>query len=100
MRILETAVVSRKTAKDGKLEITKDTARRLGDPGSTVLVSVGGIEGDGTVVSMPCQCRGETNHAVHTFLESALLRSLPPESSVELHSDSDTAPVRVRVTPV
>ena len=97
MHILETAVVSRKTAKDGKLEITRETARRLGDSGSTVLVNVEGIEGDGTVVSMPCQCRGEMNHTVHVFLESALLRSLPAQSAVKLFSDSDTDPIRVQV---
>ncbi len=97
MHILETAVVSRKTAKDGKLEITRETARRLGDPGAKVLVDVEGIEGDGTVVSMPCQCRGETNHTAHVFLESVVLRSLPAQCAVELFSDSDMNPVRVRV---
>lgn len=99
MIVLETAAVSRKTPRDGKLEIRRETAERLRDAGATVTVLVGDSEGPGTVVTMPCGCKGETTHAEHVFLQSEGLRALSPELTVELSLDADAIPARVYVRP-
>lgn len=99
MIVLETTSVSRKTPRDGKLEIRKDTAQRLRDAGATITVLVGGAEGPGSVVTMPCGCKGGETHIEHVFLQSDGLRALSPESRVELTLDPGATPVRVYVQP-
>lgn len=99
MIVLETTSVSRKTARDGKLQIRLDTAQRLRDAGATLTVMVGDSEGPGVVVTMPCGCKGDVTHTEHVFLQSEGLRALPAEMSVELALDPDTSPARVSVRP-
>jgi len=99
MIVLETTSVSRKTPRDGKLEIRRETAERLRDSGATVTVLVGDSEGPGMVVTMPCGCKGAVTHAEHVFLQADGLRALPPELSVELTLDPDAIPARVYVHP-
>lgn len=99
MIVLETTSVSRKTARDGKLEIRRETAERLRDAGATVSVLVGDTEGPGSVVTMPCGCKGTVTHAEHVFLQAEGLRVLSPELSVELALDPDAIPARVYVRP-
>lgn len=96
---LETTAVSRKTPRDGKLEIRHETAVRLRDAGAAVTVQVGDSEGPGAVVSMPCGCRGKTTHVEHVFLQAEGLRALAPELVVELTLDPDAIPARVYVRP-
>lgn len=100
MIILETTSVSRKTPRDGKLEIRRETAHRLRDAGAAVTVLVGDSEGPGVVVVMPCGCKGTTTHAEHVFLQAEGLRALAPELSVELSLDPEPSPARVYVRPV
>src|SRR6476620_6708607 len=57
-RSIERRKVSRKTAGDGKLEITKGAAGRLESLGSRFTVRVNDHDGEGTLGSMPCTCRG------------------------------------------
>lgn len=98
MIVLETTAVSRKTPRDGKLEIRKETAQRLRDVGA-ITVIVGGVEGPGSVVTMPCGCKGVETHIEHMFLQAEGLRASSPESSVELTLDSEALPARVYVQP-
>ena len=97
MIVLETATVSRKTPRDGKLEIRKDTAQRLRDAGTRVMVLVGDVEGPGAIVTMPCGCKGAETHTEHVFLQADGLRALSPELSVELTLDPGATPPRVHV---
>ena len=97
MIVLETTSVSRKTPRDGKLEIRMETAERLRDAGAMVTVLVGDVEGPGTVVTMPCGCKGAETHTEHVFLQAEGLRALPPESAVELSLDAEAMPARVHV---
>jgi hypothetical protein len=97
MIVLETTMVSRKTPRDGKLEIRNDTAQRLRDAGAAVTVVVGDNESQGTVVTMPCGCKGTQTHAEHVFLQAEGLRALAPELAVELSFDTGATPARVYV---
>ena len=99
MIVLETTAVSRKTPRDGKLEIRNETAQRLRDAGALLTVLVGDVEGPGTVVAMPCGCKGTETHTEHVFLQSEGLRALSPELSVELTLDPGAVPPRVYVQP-
>ena len=99
MTMLQAAVVSRKTPRDGKLEISAQTAERLGGVGTNIRVSAQGTSAAGMVVSMPCGCKGETRHVSHVFLHSDVLRALPPESSVVLELEQDAQGPSVSVVP-
>jgi hypothetical protein len=71
---LEQRPVSRKTARDGKHEISADTAARLLTLGGSVDVLVDGVADRGTVASMPCTCRPEVHE--HWFIEAPALRAM------------------------
>ena len=72
--LLEVRAVSRKTARDGRHEITADTASRLRALSSPLSVVVDGVPDAGAVASMPCTCRPEAHE--HWFIEAPALRSL------------------------
>lgn len=72
--VLEVRTISRKTARDGKHEISEATASRLRALVSPLLVLVDGVADRGTVASMPCTCRPEAHE--HWFIEAQALRSL------------------------
>jgi hypothetical protein len=72
--VLEVRPISRKTARDGKHEISAATASRLRVLASPLHVLVDGVPGQGTVAAMPCTCRPEAHE--HWFIESQALRSL------------------------
>jgi|ERR671914_3006897 hypothetical protein len=72
--LLESRSVSRKTARDGKHEVTAKTAARLRALPSPFDVIVDGMADRGTLVPMPCACRGEAHE--HWFIEAQALRSL------------------------
>ena len=86
-RLVEARTVSRKTPGDGKLEITKVAAERLESLGNRFAVRVSDRDGEGTLGTMPCTCRGEEKPHVHYFVESDLFRSLVPGTSVDLLVD-------------
>ena len=83
---LETRTVSRKTPRDGRLEITKPIALRLqqaaGD--GEIAVDVDGEPGAARIDTYECTCRGPDARHVHYFLQSELFKALVPESRVEL----------------
>jgi hypothetical protein len=80
----ERARVSRKTPKDGKLEISDRAAAVLSVRGSGFDLVVNGAAGRAVVTSMACTCRGGDGEHVHYFLQSELLKVLPPESEVSI----------------
>ncbi len=78
---LQRSTVSRKTPRDGKLEISIESAMRLERLGGLEVV-VGRVRAAGRVASMPCTCRGPGDEHVHWFLESEPLKTLAPGDSV------------------
>jgi hypothetical protein len=99
MVFLERTSVSRKTPRDGKLEISRESADRLRSAGAALTVRVGDTEGPGAVMTMPCGCKGAATHVEHVFLQAEELRALAPELSVELSVDPGVSPARVYVRP-
>ena len=86
---VEQRTVSRKTPKDGKLEISADAAGRL--PATTRIgLTVDGRRGEAALVSLACTCRGDAGH-VHHFLEAELFRTLVPDQKVIVRISSDGA---------
>ncbi|HJU67606.1 MAG TPA: hypothetical protein VJ650_05095, partial [Gemmatimonadaceae bacterium] len=85
--VLEVRSVSRKTARDGKHEISSDTAARLRGLASPLTVIVDGVRDRGSVASMPCTCRPEAHE--HWFIQSDALRSLEAgrEATTSLGAD-------------
>jgi len=96
--VLETRPVSRKTARDGKHEISPDTAARLRTFPSPLRVVVDGVPDRATVASMPCTCRPEAHE--HWFIESQALRSLEAgrEATTSIAADGRTIDVRTATT--
>ena len=86
-RPIESRTISRKTPGDGKLEITKVAAGKLESLGAAFAVRVNERDGDATLGTMPCTCRGDDHPHVHYFVQSELFRSLVPGSSVDLLID-------------
>ena len=84
---LERRTVSRKTAGDGKLEITEAAASRLAPLGTQFTASLAGETAPATVGAMPCTCRGDDTPHVHHFIQSELFRALGAGSTVDLSVD-------------
>ena len=95
--VLERRAVSRKTARDGKHEISADTAARLRVLPAPLRVVVDGVADHATVASMPCTCRPEAHE--HWFIESEALRSLEVgrEATTSLGADGRTIDIRTTV---
>lgn len=95
--VLDVRTVSRKTARDGKHEISPVTAARLRTLTSPFIVVVDGVHGRGSVESMACTCRPEAHE--HWFIQSDALRSLEAgrEATTALSADGQT--VEIRTTP-
>src|SRR5688500_18185674 len=74
--LLERRTVSRKTPRDGKLEISGVTEAAVARLGSTVLVEWQGREAPASVARMSCTCAKGTGQHQHVFLESELFRAL------------------------
>lgn len=91
---LEDRTVSRKTPGDGKLEITKPAAEKLGPAGTTFPLETPSGRGTVELRSQPCTCRGEANPHAHWFLVSPLLRSLIPGTEIRLSLEDQTVVVR------
>ena len=88
---LERRAVSRKTARDGKHEISADLAARLRRLATTLDVIVDGVADRASIASMPCTCQGPEAHE-HWFLESNALRTMEAgrEARVALGNDGRT----------
>jgi hypothetical protein len=92
--VLETRAVSRKTARDGRHEISAETAARLRTLPSPLSVVIDGVADRGTVASMPCTCRPEAHE--HWFIESQALRALEAghEATTSIAADGCTIDIR------
>jgi hypothetical protein len=92
--ILERRTISRKTARDGKHEISAETAARLRTLSAPLDIIVDGVTDTATVVPMACTCRPEPHE--HWFLEAAALRSLEAgrEATTSLASDGRTIAIQ------
>jgi hypothetical protein len=96
--LVERRTVSRKTPIDGRLEITKVGAARLGGLGDGFQVAIGGDQAPARLGTMECTCRGPERPHVHYFLESPMLKQLEPGRDVEL--DFEAVGNLIRVVPV
>ncbi len=94
--LLESHTVSRKTPRDGKLEITKQVASRLEAQESPLSIEVAGRSGPVTLGHFECTCRGPEQRHVHYFLESELLKRLEPNSQIDLELDAERHRLVVR----
>lgn len=94
--VLEVRTVSRKTARDGKHEISIDTASRLSALPTPLRLVVDGVADRGSVASMPCTCRPEAHE--HWFIEAQALRALEAgrEATTSLARDGT---IDIRTTP-
>ena len=92
--VLEVRTVSRKSARDGKHEISADTAARLRDLPSPLNVVVDGVRDRGSVAAMPCTCRPEAHE--HWFIQADALRALEAgrEATTSLAADGETIDIR------
>ena len=94
--VLEVRTVSRKTARDGKHEISVATASRLGALPTPLRLVVDGVADRGSVAAMPCTCRPEAHE--HWFIEAPALRALEAgrEATTSLARDGT---VDIRTSP-
>ena len=95
--LLEQRTVSRKTPRDGRLEITPESAARLAALGAEFALTASGETGRGRLEAMPCGCAkgGTSGGHVHHFVESPLLARLAPETTVLIELDETTGTVQV-----
>jgi hypothetical protein len=92
--VLEVRTVSRKTARDGKHEISPATAARLRALATPLDVIVDGVRDRGSVASMACTCRPEAHQ--HWFIQADALRALEAgrEATTSLATDGTTVDIR------
>ena len=95
--ILDVTTVSRKTPRDGKLEVTQAVSERLTSVGPSLEVVVDDSRATGAIEAMACTCaRADGAGHVHYFLVSEVLRTLEPEARVSLGLDVEQRVVRAR----
>jgi hypothetical protein len=94
---LEHRTVSRKTARDGKHEVSADTAARLWALGLPFDVLIDGVPDRGTLVRMPCTCRPEAHE--HWFIEANALRTLEAGREATIGVTADGRMVEIRSSP-
>jgi hypothetical protein len=94
-------VVSRKTPRDGRLEIPAALAERLLSLDAALTLSMGGDEHGVAVEEMPCTCAKAADGGVHVhhFLASDVLKSLTPASNVSVTVDVDRAHIEIDSEP-
>ena len=91
-------VVSRKTPRDGRLEIPESLAHRLSSIDTHLVVSLPGVEADARVEEMPCTCsKGPGGNHRHHFLAAEALKALPAGANVNLVVDVDEGSVRIEL---
>jgi hypothetical protein len=93
----EHRTVSRKTPQDGKLEVSPSTAAALVALGDEFPLDCLGARSRGRLVAMPCTCeKANANGAhVHYFVESDSLRTLVPETVVQVEIETEARSVRI-----
>lgn len=83
--LLEVREVSPKTARDGRLELTESSHRRLRIVPAPLPVLVGDAQGEGTLIDMACSCakggEGSGGHR-HYFLQCSLFSDLPAGETI------------------
>ena len=94
---LDRRTVSRKTPRDGKLEISEAAAARLARLSAGVTVEWDGSTAAGVLSTFTCTCGTAGRPHEHHFLQSQILASLPVGTEVDLILRADT--VHVAVTP-
>ena len=83
--LMEVRTVGRKTPGDGKLEVSEETARRLGTLGPQIPLRVGAQTGTAVLSSLRCSCgKGAESGHRHHFLEAQLFRALRPDLTVAI----------------
>lgn len=92
--ILEIREVSRKTPRDGRLEVTSETARRLDTQRRPLPLVVGTARGEADLDTLECQCgtgavEGHGTAHRHHFVRSPLLMQLTVGESVVLELDAE-----------
>ena len=92
---VERSKVSRKTPKDGKLEITESAAESLRALAPRFDVVVKGVRGTGTLVTMTCTCRGADQEHTHHFVQSEAFKALQPDAEVSINLGQDADAVVV-----
>jgi hypothetical protein len=85
---LERRTVSRKTPGDGRLELTRETARKIERLGPAVAMDLAGELLTGELGTLDCTCRGADKPHVHYFIQAEELRRLVPGSQVEISLDA------------
>lgn len=86
--VIDTVTVSRKTPRDGKLEVNATVALRLATLGSRLVVAAAGSTANGAVEEMACTCAKAAGAGhVHHFLVSEVLRGLAPDERVAIQLD-------------
>lgn len=87
--LIEHRTVSRKTAVDGKLEISEAAAARLAALGTSFPLRTARGESSGKLIEMSCTCAKSdaTGQHLHHFVESDALRALEPDSEVRVELD-------------
>lgn len=76
--LLEVREVSPKTARDGRLELTESSHRRLRVVPAPLSVLLGDAQGEGTLVDIACSCGqgGESGGHRHYFVQCPLFSEL------------------------
>jgi hypothetical protein len=92
---LERRTVSRKTSKDGRLEITKRAAEEFSALTDSFDVDLSGARSPASLGTMECTCRGADNPHVHYFIQSPALQRLAAGDEVDLDLDVVTRVVRI-----
>ena len=93
---LERRTVSRKTPRDGRLEITKSAATRLARSTPPLRIEIAGRSAPATVDAMTCTCRGADTPHEHYFVTSELLKELAVGSEVDLSVEASGDLITVR----
>ena len=86
---IEQRTVSRKTPRDGKLEISAVAAAQLESLGDSFPLRTESSEGRARLDSMSCTCEkaAASGQHLHHFLESDVLRALEPGTDVRVAID-------------
>jgi hypothetical protein len=98
--IHENRTVSRKTPRDGKLEISPSAASVIAGFGIEFDLEADGRPARARLVGMPCTCAKATvaGAHVHYFLESEPLKGLPADSVVRVEIEQTLKRVRVGIS--
>ena len=90
---IDRRIVSRKTPRDGKLEISDAAAARLAEVGPDVAVEWNGATAPAELSQFSCSCDKAGEAHDHHFLQSPILASLPVGAEVDLFLRAQTVHV-------